>query len=138
MNALTSSEFLTGLAKVSAQAAVLVLVVLAVQWVFRKQLTPRWRAALWMLVMIRLLLPISLSSGTSIFNLAPSLKTPPLEAIRPSPQPPDQLSGPSSPRATIPDILPSLPEMERSQIENGLAPGPVVRKSIAAPLVHTS
>src|SRR5205085_1104399 len=103
-------------------------------WVFRKQLTPRWRAALWMLVMIRLLLPISLSSGTSIFNLAPSLKTAPIEAIRASAERPGQTPVLSSPRATIPDIQAQPAETGRSQIENVRALAPVVAEAIPAPL----
>jgi beta-lactamase regulating signal transducer with metallopeptidase domain len=65
------SPFLFLLGRTSAQAAVLVLLVLAVQWLFRRQLTPRWRCALWLLVAARLLLPISFSSETSVFNLLP-------------------------------------------------------------------
>jgi beta-lactamase regulating signal transducer with metallopeptidase domain/uncharacterized GH25 family protein len=133
MNTLTSSEFLTGLAKVSAQAAVLVLVVLAVQWLFRKQLTSSWRAALWMLVMIRLLLPISLSSGTSIFNLVPSLKAPPIGASARGGQAP----GPSSPRSTIAVIQPSFTEIERSQMESATLDAPVIHESISTPLATT-
>lgn len=62
--------FLSGLARLSAQAGVLVLLVLLVQGIFRRQLTPRWRCALWLLVFVRLLLPISPGSVMSIYNLA--------------------------------------------------------------------
>lgn len=54
----------------SLQAAVLVLLVLLVQWLFRRQLAPRWRCALWLLLVARLLLPISTSSAVSIYNLS--------------------------------------------------------------------
>src|SRR5437867_11776091 len=53
------------LGRVSAQAGVLVVLVLLAQWLFRRHLTPRWRCALWGLVMLRLLLPVSLSSSAS-------------------------------------------------------------------------
>src|ERR1700690_422054 len=69
MEAMNAVNFLLTLGRVSAQAGVLVLVVLLAQWVFRRQLTPRWRCALWLLVAVRLILPFSLSSTTSVFNL---------------------------------------------------------------------
>jgi beta-lactamase regulating signal transducer with metallopeptidase domain len=65
------SHFLVGLGRLSAQGAILVLLVVAAQWAFRKHLSPRWRCALWLLVAARLLMPISLSSITSVFNLLP-------------------------------------------------------------------
>ena len=52
----------------SLQAGALVLLVLAVQWVFRRQLTNRWRFALWWIVLVRLLLPFSPESAVSLFN----------------------------------------------------------------------
>jgi beta-lactamase regulating signal transducer with metallopeptidase domain len=63
--------FLDGIGRTSLQAGVLVLVVLAAQWLFRKQLTPRWRCSLWLLVAARLLLPVSFGTAVSIFNLLP-------------------------------------------------------------------
>jgi len=62
--------FLSSLVRSSLGAGVLVVIVLAVQLVFRKQLSPRWRCVLWMLVMIRLL-PFSFSSSASVLNLLP-------------------------------------------------------------------
>lgn len=52
----------------SLQAGALVLLVLAVQWLFRKQLTNRWRFSLWWIVLVRLLLPFSPESAFSLFN----------------------------------------------------------------------
>ncbi len=52
----------------SLQAGVLVLLVLAIQWLFRRQLTNRWRFALWWLVLARLLLPSGPESAISVFN----------------------------------------------------------------------
>ena len=52
----------------SLQAGVLVLLVMLVQWVFRRQLTSRWRFALWWIVLVRLLLPFSPASAMSVFN----------------------------------------------------------------------
>lgn len=54
----------------SSRGAVLVLLVLAAQWIFRKRLSPRWRYGLWLLVLVRLALPVTPESPTSIFNLA--------------------------------------------------------------------
>jgi beta-lactamase regulating signal transducer with metallopeptidase domain len=71
MQTLNLSEFLLALTRTSAQAGLLVVLVLLVQWLFRKQLNPRWRCALWLLVAARLLLPVSLSSAASLFNLLP-------------------------------------------------------------------
>ena len=53
----------------SLQAGMLVLLVLAVQWIFRRQLASRWRFALWWIVLARLLLPFSPESALSLFNI---------------------------------------------------------------------
>jgi len=68
---MNAQDLLTALGRTSLQAGVLVLVILAVQWVFQRQLTARWRAALWLLVVARLVLPFSPESALSIFNLLP-------------------------------------------------------------------
>jgi bla regulator protein BlaR1 len=54
----------------SWQAAVLIGLVLLVQWFFRKQLSPAWRYNLWLLVLIRLVMPSLPGSAVSVFNLA--------------------------------------------------------------------
>jgi beta-lactamase regulating signal transducer with metallopeptidase domain len=59
----------SSLMKASWQAAVLILLVLAVQWTFRRQLSPRWRYALWLLVIVRLALPWTVPSSASVFNI---------------------------------------------------------------------
>lgn len=61
---------LTWLWRASWQAAVLALLVVLCQIVFRKQLAPRWRFALWWIVVLRLLLPVVPPSAWSVFNLA--------------------------------------------------------------------
>ncbi|HEX3000620.1 MAG TPA: hypothetical protein VHR86_10355, partial [Armatimonadota bacterium] len=65
----TIFDHLPGLLKISAQASMLILLVLAVQWILGPRLQPRWRCALWLLVMLRLALPSTISSPTSVFNL---------------------------------------------------------------------
>lgn len=53
----------------SLQASVLILLVLLAQWAFRKRLSPGWRHALWLLVLARLLLPVTPPSRWSVFNV---------------------------------------------------------------------
>jgi beta-lactamase regulating signal transducer with metallopeptidase domain len=69
MNA-TWERLFDWLLRSSWQAAILVLVVLGVQWVFGKRLGPHWRAALWLLVILKLILPSAPASSFSLFNLA--------------------------------------------------------------------
>ena len=64
-------HFLVLLGRTSLEAGILVMLVLAIQWLFHRQLTPPWRCALWLLVAVRLVLPFSFNSETSIFNLLP-------------------------------------------------------------------
>ncbi|MBN1270536.1 MAG: M56 family metallopeptidase [Kiritimatiellae bacterium] len=54
----------------SGQAAVLVCLILLVQVLFRKKLSPAWRYGLWLLVVVRLALPATIESAASVFNLA--------------------------------------------------------------------
>lgn len=60
--------FTAWLLKSSGQTAVLIALVLAAQWLLQKKLAPRWRYSLWLLVLIRLMLPFSPESAFSIFN----------------------------------------------------------------------
>ncbi len=53
----------------SLQASVLVVLVLVVQALFRRKLTPRWSYALWFVVVVRLVMPVAPSSSFSVFNL---------------------------------------------------------------------
>lgn len=58
----------SGLLKISAEASVLILLVLAIQRLCGRYLQPRWRSALWLLVLLRLALPWTFPSPASIFN----------------------------------------------------------------------
>jgi beta-lactamase regulating signal transducer with metallopeptidase domain len=60
---------LPGLLKMSAQASVLIVLVLVSQWVCGRRLQPRWRCALWLLVLLRLALPWNIPSPASLFNI---------------------------------------------------------------------
>src|SRR5690349_4094584 len=57
--------------RASWQASVLAVLVLAVQLMLGNRLPARWRHAMWMLVLLRLALPVVPSSPMSVFNLAP-------------------------------------------------------------------
>lgn len=56
----------------SWQAGVLALVILAVQFVLGSRLSAVWRCRLWLLVLVRLLLPELPAAHTSVYNWAPS------------------------------------------------------------------
>jgi beta-lactamase regulating signal transducer with metallopeptidase domain len=59
----------SSLPRTSEQASVLILLVLAVQWLCGRRLQPRWRCALWLLVLARLALPWAIPSPASVFNI---------------------------------------------------------------------
>ena len=71
MEMLILGRFLTLLGRDSLEAGVMVLAVLLAQWLLGKRLSPRWRSALWLLVMLRMLLVVSVGSVVSVFNLLP-------------------------------------------------------------------
>src|SRR5512144_1687194 len=62
----------------SWQASVLIVLVLLAQLLFGRWLTARGRAVLWLLVMARLLLPLSPGSAVSLFNVARPEKAAPV------------------------------------------------------------
>jgi beta-lactamase regulating signal transducer with metallopeptidase domain len=53
----------------SVAASILALIVLLIQFTLRARLSPAWRFALWLPVLLRLLLPYVPESPTSVFNL---------------------------------------------------------------------
>lgn len=86
--------FLDVLLRASWQATVLTGVVLVLQRLLRRWLTPAWRHALWLIVMARLLLPVAPASSWSLFNVAPTppirlTAAPPLATREPAPTKPD-------------------------------------------------
>ncbi len=66
-----AGTFFNWLLRTSWQASLLAIIVLVVQWTFQKKLAARWRHALWLVVVTRLLLPVSPGSALSIFNYLP-------------------------------------------------------------------
>src|SRR5687768_12896287 len=67
--------------RASWQASVLAVLVVAVQLIFGNRIAARWRHAMWMLVLVRLALPVVPSSPMSVFNLAP-VKAPAAQTAR--------------------------------------------------------
>lgn len=68
---------------ISCQASLLAVIVLTSQSIMGRWLSPRWRYALWSVVVIRLVMPIAPGSTWSIFNLfssdpVPTVIVPPL------------------------------------------------------------
>ncbi|MGB7158440.1 MAG: M56 family metallopeptidase [Tepidisphaeraceae bacterium] len=62
--------------RASWQGSVLALLIVAVQLIFGKRLSARWRHAMWMLVLVRLALPVVPSSPLSVFNLTNGANAP--------------------------------------------------------------
>ena len=91
----------------SWQASVLALAVIAIQRIFGARLNPRWRYALWLLVVLRLVLPILPESALSLFQFAP----PPPAALTVSVSEPLFVDTPTLPQGDVPAIgaVPSRP-----------------------------
>ena len=77
------------LLRTSLQASVVIALVLLAQWALRDRLAPRWRYALWLLVAVRLAIPVLPQSSWSVFNLAAladgavgSIRTPQPNSLR--------------------------------------------------------
>jgi beta-lactamase regulating signal transducer with metallopeptidase domain/cytochrome oxidase Cu insertion factor (SCO1/SenC/PrrC family) len=126
METMTIGRFLAMLGRNSVEAGVLVLVVLLAQWVLGKRLGPRWRSALWLLVMLRLLLPVSIHSVFSVFNLLPK-NTARLVAFSAPNQAPNQAAveqpSPAAPATPARSLvlrpaLPTTPDVKNPGEEN--------------------
>lgn len=75
-----SESFVSWLLNHSAQAGLLVLLVIAIQAIMGSSLRPGWRFAMWWIVLLKLLIPISPSFSLSIFTAVPfhvSIGSPP-------------------------------------------------------------
>ena len=71
-DALSSAlSFLASLGRISWQASVLIVFVILFQRLFRTRMTAAWCHALWLLVLLRLVLPFSWESRASVFNWLP-------------------------------------------------------------------
>jgi len=115
MNACPGLEkYLNWLLNHSLQAGALVLLVLAVQWVFRRRLNSRWRFALWWIVLARLLLPFGPQSSVSLFNyFQPAVQFAGPRYLVPLP-PTTPVKTPSAP-VSSPAVLPASSELPASE-----------------------
>ncbi len=109
--------------KASGQASVLILVVMAVQGALRSRLSPRWRFALWYLVLARLLLPAFPESAVSIFNLAPTRSIQSMRTIQNQPTAPDPT--PLTRTHTMPEPL-AFPETTVEPLNESRSPAPLL------------
>jgi bla regulator protein BlaR1 len=78
---------LPSLLKMSGQASILIVLVLAAQWFCGRRLQPRWRCALWLLVLLRLALPWTIPSPASLFNVLKLPAAPPQAQPETAPAP---------------------------------------------------
>lgn len=119
----TARSLVDWLLETSVQVAVLVAAILAAQLLLRRWLTPRWRYGLWLLVPVRLVMPVLPPSPVSVFNAMESeplavatapaeIPVPPLD-LGPSPGPADPVAGA--------DLEPPRPEPSRSRAAPELA-----------------
>ncbi|MBN2088516.1 WG repeat-containing protein [candidate division KSB1 bacterium] len=81
--------------KTSLKATVLIALILIVQLLFRRKMSARWQYALWLLLIIRLILPFEIESRISLFNLVPAKNVSSLSMPR------------STERISAPDIVPA-------------------------------
>lgn len=123
---MNAPDFTAALGWTSLAASLLILLVLALQRLLRRYLSPQGSCALWLLVMIRLA-PLSVASGWSLFNLlpqwrveaspAPGTVVPPLaapaaSAVNTSSTAPRTVAvtiDPRSPMADEHEVVPSAP-----------------------------
>jgi beta-lactamase regulating signal transducer with metallopeptidase domain len=64
----------------SLAAAILVVIALLIQWTCGRAIGPRWTYMLWLLVVVRLMMPVAPESSFSVFNVSAS--RPPSEVVR--------------------------------------------------------
>ncbi|MGA2557709.1 MAG: M56 family metallopeptidase, partial [Verrucomicrobiota bacterium] len=107
------------------QAAVLAGLILAAQWLLRKRLSPAWRYGLWLLLVVRLLMPVSPHSAFSIFNLARTAPKPPVTAAS---TPGLDKAVVRQPVGIIPRDVPLLAEPQRAAL---VVPAPPAAKASA-------
>ncbi len=74
-----------GVIQTTLQATVLVAFILVLQRLLRKRLAPRWQYALWLLVLVRLFLPWTPESPTSVFNFVRTEQAAPMQLLTVTP-----------------------------------------------------
>src|SRR5258708_5342296 len=101
--------------RTSWQASVLALLIVLVQVVLRKKLSPGWRYGLWLLLVARLVIPIPPCSPLSIFNVAKLPEKLTLAAKSPDEEtiPPPEISYSESAPGPLPRFMDSFTESAR-------------------------
>src|SRR5882672_3297171 len=99
------------LLRASWQAGVLAILIFAVQWIAGSRLSARWRYNLWMLVVLRLLLPAVPASQWSVYNFI-SIPNKPVQAQ------PQKIERPLDAKLSVvaleADLIPALPAVLRA------------------------
>jgi beta-lactamase regulating signal transducer with metallopeptidase domain len=104
----------------SIKSSVLIGLILLVQWVLRSKLSARWRYALWLLLLVRMLLPFNIESKLSIFNMVPQKEEPVVTAIQEEPR---QIQSPHTADYRIPvSSAVQLSPIQNNQSQPGLSP----------------
>jgi beta-lactamase regulating signal transducer with metallopeptidase domain/Tol biopolymer transport system component len=127
----STDSFFAWLGRASWQASVLIILVLLAQWLLRRQLTPRWRHALWLLVVIRLASPWSVASRVSMFNWF-TAQSPPFSVASPENKPEALLSKLEPGKATLNQQAPrsiSAPPKAAPSLPGSPAPAATARLS---------
>jgi len=88
------SVFFNWILQSSLQASILICLILAIQGLLRGRLSARSQYVLWMLLLVRLVMPWAPASPMSIFNLVPGKIQPKLMGINTVDTPIDRLSNP--------------------------------------------
>jgi beta-lactamase regulating signal transducer with metallopeptidase domain len=86
---------LSWLFETTIKGSVLVVVVAALSWLIGRRVDARWRHLLWVVVLIRLLMPVAPESSFSIFNLVPAENAQPSPRVMLRPAPVAAADGPA-------------------------------------------
>ena len=62
-------SFIAWLLQTSLKATIIIALIIIVQTLFRNRMPAKWQHALWLLLIIRLIIPVDMPSSLSIFNL---------------------------------------------------------------------
>lgn len=76
---LSGSPFLSAVVELSVKGSALIVIVALIQWLGRDRIPPAWRHAMWLLVVLRLIVPAGPESPLSVFNLlqpSPAIERP--------------------------------------------------------------
>jgi beta-lactamase regulating signal transducer with metallopeptidase domain len=97
-----ASTFGVWLLRTSLESSVLIALVFTLRFALRRRLAPRWQYALWLLVVLRLALPVVPASPTSVFNL---VSWRPRVLAAPAMAPPSATSAPAPAAIVVPVLI---------------------------------